>query len=149
MRLRREGEQRRRSASQANWISTLSRVQILWRKRQARLRVHETNIDADRKRRERPSTKYDAVICLRSLSEFVSTGSIDVLQPMESLFDMAKVAQYRIIAVVGLYDKGKTWLVNKLFGINLPSGKLFSTTGLSFAWIPERRILVLDTAGMQ
>ena len=42
----------------------------------------------------------------------------------------------RIVAVVGLFDKGKTWLTNKLFGKNLPSGKLFTTRGLSFLWAP-------------
>jgi hypothetical protein len=45
--------------------------------------------------------------------------------------------------------EGKTWLLNKLFGANLPAGKLCTTKGLSFLWIKERRMLVLDSAGVQ
>lgn len=46
-------------------------------------------------------------------------------------------------------SEGKTWLLNKLFGANLPAGKLCTTKGLSFLWIKERRMLVLDSAGVQ
>ena len=46
-------------------------------------------------------------------------------------------------------SEGKTWLLNKLFGANLPAGKLCTTKGLSFLWIKERRMLVLDPAGVQ
>ena len=42
-------------------------------------------------------------------------------------------------------SEGKTWLLNKLFGANLPAGKLCTTKGLSFLWIKERRMLVLLT----
>jgi predicted GTPase len=45
--------------------------------------------------------------------------------------------------------EGKTWLLNKLFGVNLPAGKLCTTRGLSFLWIKERRMLLLDSAGVQ
>ena len=33
--------------------------------------------------------------------------------------------------------------------VNLPSGKLLTTKGLSFLWIQERRMLVVDSAGVQ
>ena len=33
--------------------------------------------------------------------------------------------------------------------VNLPSGKLWTTKGLSFLWIKERRMLVVDSAGVQ
>ena len=45
--------------------------------------------------------------------------------------------------------EGKTWLLNKLFGVNLPAGKLCTTRGMSFLWIKERRMLLLDSAGVQ
>ena len=45
--------------------------------------------------------------------------------------------------------EGKTWLLNKLFGVNLPAGKLCTTRGLSFLWIKERRMLLIDSAGVQ
>ena len=37
-----------------------------------------------------------------------------------------------VIAVVGLYDKGKTFVLNQITQSNLPSGKKVSTKGLSF-----------------
>lgn len=41
---------------------------------------------------------------------------------------MAQAEQCRIFAVVGLSDKGNTFLINQLFGFNMPSVKL-QTTG--------------------
>ena len=37
-----------------------------------------------------------------------------------------------VIAVVGLYDKGKTFVLNQITQSNLPSGKKCTTKGLSF-----------------
>jgi len=37
-----------------------------------------------------------------------------------------------IVAVVGLYDKGKTFVLNNLTQQQLPSGKKVNTKGLSF-----------------
>jgi hypothetical protein len=34
--------------------------------------------------------------------------------------------------VVGLYDKGKTFVLNQITNSNLPSGKKITTKGLSF-----------------
>lgn len=36
------------------------------------------------------------------------------------------------MAVVGLYDKGKTFVLNNLTSSNLPSGKKVTTKGVSF-----------------
>jgi HSP20 family molecular chaperone IbpA len=72
-----------------------------------------------------------------------------MLKSAESTFNIALRARYRVIAVVGLFDKGKTFLINKLFGVNLPSGKLFTTKGLSFLYVKERRMLIIDSAGVQ
>eukprot|EP00435_Cladocopium_sp_Y103_P036355 s1312_g9.t1 len=94
-------------------------------------------------------TLYDAVLAFESLSNFLTTGEIEFLQAAESKFDFAKESHYRIVAVVGLFDKGKTWLTNKLFKKNLPSGKLCSTRGISFLWIEKLQMLVLDSAGVR
>ncbi|CAE7382271.1 unnamed protein product [Symbiodinium natans] len=94
-------------------------------------------------------TAYDAVLAFDSLAHFLATGEIKYLQFAESQFDALHEDRFRIVAVVGLFDKGKTWLTNKLFRKNLPNGKLCTTKGLSFLWVPERRMLVLDSAGVQ
>ena len=55
-----------------------------------------------------------------------------------------------IVAVVGLYDKGKTFVLNNLTGSNLPSGKKVNTKGLSFKSVDVdsgTNMILLDTAG--
>ena len=51
------------------------------------------------------------------------------MQKAKSQLEVAKESRCRIVAVVGLFDKGKTWLTNKVFGVNLPSGKLCTNKG--------------------
>jgi len=55
-----------------------------------------------------------------------------------------------IVAVVGLYDKGKTFVLNNLSNSNLPSGKKVNTKGLSFKYVDVdtgTKLILLDTAG--
>merc|ERR1711904_732644 len=92
---------------------------------------------------------YDVVVPFTSISEFISNCKVDFLKAAKCTFNIAQNQRYRILAVVGLFDKGKTFMINKLFGKNLPSGKLFTTKGLSFLWVPKQRMLILDSAGMQ
>ena len=54
------------------------------------------------------------------------------------------------MAVVGLYDKGKTFVLNNLSFSNLPSGKRVNTKGLSFKYVDVdegTKLILLDTAG--
>jgi HSP20 family molecular chaperone IbpA len=55
-----------------------------------------------------------------------------------------------VVAVVGLYDKGKTFVLNSISNSNLPSGKRVNTKGLSFKHTDMdsgTRLILLDTAG--
>jgi uncharacterized coiled-coil protein SlyX len=55
-----------------------------------------------------------------------------------------------IVSVVGLYDKGKTFVLNNLAESNLPSGKKVTTAGLSFKYVDVEKgtkLILLDTAG--
>ena len=55
-----------------------------------------------------------------------------------------------IVSVVGLYDKGKTFVLNNLAESNLPSGKKVTTAGLSFKYVDLEqgtKLILLDTAG--
>ena len=143
--LRRAEEQRRRRQSRE--ITAALCLQLAWRLYQRRLqrRWHSKMVQAQNAH----NTPYDAILAFESLSQFLSTGEIRFLQHAESKLQAASAARFRIVAVVGLFDKGKTFLINRLFGVNLPSGKLHTTKGLSFLWIEERRMLVLDSAGVQ
>jgi len=94
-------------------------------------------------------TDYDAIAMFTSLSSFAQSNEFDILKSVCSKFDIASPQDVRIVAVVGLFDKGKTFLINMLFGKSLASGKIYSTQGLSFLYVPDRRMLVVDTAGIQ
>jgi HSP20 family molecular chaperone IbpA len=55
-----------------------------------------------------------------------------------------------VVAVVGLYDKGKTFLLNNITESKLPSGKKVNTKGLSFRHVnmdSGTKLILLDTAG--
>ena len=55
-----------------------------------------------------------------------------------------------VVAVLGLYDKGKTFVLNSLTESKLPSGKKVSTKGLSFKHVEVdggTRFVLLDSEG--
>ncbi len=54
-----------------------------------------------------------------------------------------------VVAVVGLYDKGKTYVLNQITQSKLPSGKKVSTKGLSFKHVSveSTNFVLLDSAG--
>ena len=54
------------------------------------------------------------------------------------------------MAVLGLYDKGKTFVLNNLTETKLPSGKKVATKGLSFKHVEVdggTRFVLLDSEG--
>ena len=58
--------------------------------------------------------------------------------------------EYTIVAVMGLYDKGKTFILNQITDCQLPSGKKLNTKGLSFKMVDMEtgtKVVLLDTAG--
>ena len=93
------------------------------------------------------------VIGDRYTSSSASNKMIDSEAPRNSLNDQnpANFAwEGAIVAVVGLYDKGKTFCLNNLSFSNLPSGKKVNTKGLSFKYVnldEGTRLILLDTAG--
>ena len=97
-------------------VSHLSAFQCMWRLRQKRRQRRWQ----DSKCKDDEIACYDAILAFESLAEFLRNGEIQFLQRAESHFKAAEESRYRIVAVVGLFDKGKTWLINKLFGATLP-----------------------------
>jgi len=58
--------------------------------------------------------------------------------------------QGAVVAVLGLYDKGKTFVLNQLTESKLPSGKKYATKGLSFKHVTVdggTRFILLDSEG--
>lgn len=57
---------------------------------------------------------------------------------------------FSIVGVMGFYDKGKTWILNKLMDTSFPSSKRVATEGISFCMTigpSNTKWLILDTAG--
>jgi len=55
-----------------------------------------------------------------------------------------------VVAVLGLYNKGKTYILNNLTSLKLRSGNTVHTEGLSFKVIKNKHVnhILLDTAGL-
>ncbi|KYQ89819.1 hypothetical protein DLAC_09792 [Tieghemostelium lacteum] len=70
---------------------------------------------------------------------------------IQKMFNLnTKCNSYTMVAVMGLFNRGKTLLINLLSNsksMGLPSGKTVQTKGLSFKGFPNTNILYLDTAG--
>jgi len=128
----------------SHWAA--ARIQAQWR------------IHAARRRRRRglwcgAHDPYDTIVCFDSLSSTIDSENlkISILKWAQSAFEIGKAQMegMRIVAHMGLFDKGKTFLINQLYGKNLPSGKLHETSGLSLVYVPQMRFLVIDTKGLQ
>ena len=104
-------------------VSAMTSLQRRWRLR-----------NEERKRRwqitDHAATPYDVILAFDSLAEFQEKKQIQFLQRAESHLQVAKEGRYRIVAVVGLFDKGKTWLLNKLFGVAWWQFLLFANRSL-------------------
>ena len=110
------------------------------------VREREAMVDVHRE-----PTDYHCIIRIVSLSDFAQTKKIWVLKALNSDFDFDPEIgiDVRVISVVGLFNKGKTFLLNKLFDLHLPSGRTQVTQGLSFVYLKERKMLVIDSPGVQ
>jgi len=73
---------------------------------------------------------YDVIVRLTNLAEFVRLKEIPVLTRSGSTFDVNKRTRCRVVAVAGFFNKGKTWLVNQIFGRHLGSSKTLATEGM-------------------
>jgi len=97
---------------------------------------------------------WQVVFSEKFWKSMVDSGTLDAtLAGTEDMSDSVTVApiawQGAVIAVVGLYDKGKTFVLNQITGSNLPSGKKCTTKGLSFKNInvESTNFTLLDSAG--
>merc|ERR1712232_1529110 len=89
---------------------------------------------------------YDVVVKTSSLLDFISSGRIQVQISARSVLEVAKQNRFQIVAVAGIFGKGKTFVINEMWGKRLPSGKLYTTEGLSMLWIECHNLLIVDSA---
>jgi len=107
----------------------------------------------DKYRKMAPSTPYDLVIRINSLAALSTSGWEIILgqntKNVDSQISTSEDNRGVIVAVLGSYNRGKSFLLNQLCDIKLPSGNLIYTEGISITAGRNQaeNIIFLDTAG--
>lgn len=98
---------------------------------------------------------YDVIIDVNSLHALGDGGwkvKYPILEAAEDATTALSPAQGATVAVLGLYNRGKTWIISQLCGISLDHSYFTHTEGISFT-IPTnelgKNMLFIDTAGAQ
>lgn len=98
---------------------------------------------------------YDVVVDVKSLLELGNGNwavKYPILEAAEDVTTALAPAQGATVAVLGLYNRGKTWIISQLCGITLDHSYFTHTEGISFT-IPTndlgKNMLFIDTAGAQ
>jgi hypothetical protein len=102
------------------------------------------------KKIEEKSSLYDVVINIDSLIDLELHGW-DVWFKNKTDYIKKKNQDTIVVGIAGLYNKGKTWMVNKLTGDNFKAGFHVHTVGLSmkYADLDTKVASFLDTAGFE
>jgi len=93
--------------------------------------------------------KYDIIIDINSIRFLKSKGwKIYYLKEKEKKTkEILKSSKKTIVSILGNSNRGKTYILQKLSGINLESGYQVQTKGLSIKIPDDQNILLLDTQG--
>lgn len=92
---------------------------------------------------------YDIIIDINSIRFLKSKGwKIYYLKEKElKTKEILKSSKKSIVSILGHSNRGKTYILQKLSGINLESGYQIQTKGLSIKIPDDQNILLLDTQG--
>lgn len=93
--------------------------------------------------------KYDIIIDINSIRLLKSKGwKIYYLKEKEKKTkEILKSSKKTIVSILGHSNRGKTYILQKISGINLESGYQVQTKGLSIKIPDDQNILLLDTQG--
>ena len=102
------------------------------------------------------STKYyDIIICIDSILGIESGWKVKSNEIGKNLYQKMKNEPLVKIGVIGLRNKGKSFLLNKFLKKDLPKGTSIKTEGLSIKYPNEsdlnsqRKYILLDSAGSE
>lgn len=106
------------------------------------------NIEKGKKLAEgRPFDDYDMVVRLESVLDLNDRDAgCPILVNSKVDFFESRIS-VRTVAVLGLYNTGKSFLQSRLFGFNFPQGVLQRTAGLSMKMLDSSNLLIVDSAG--
>jgi len=104
----------------------------------------------------RDSTKYyDVIICIESILGIESGWKVKSSDSGKQLYDKMKNSSLVKVGVIGLRNKGKSWLLQKFLNKDLPKGTSIKTEGLSIKYPTSidlqnhRNYILLDSAGSE
>ena len=102
------------------------------------------------------STKYyDIIICIESLLGIESGWKVKSCDRGKQLYEKMKNEPIVKVGVIGLRNKGKSFLLNKFLNKSLPKGTSIKTEGLSIKYPSEsdlrnlRNYILLDSVGFE
>ena len=102
------------------------------------------------------STKYyDIIICIESLLGIESGWKVKSCERGKQLYEKMKNEPLIKVGVIGLRNKGKSFLLNKFLNKSLPKGYSIKTEGLSIKYPSEsdlrnqRNYILLDSVGFE
>jgi len=97
---------------------------------------------------------YDIIIDIKSVKDISKGWEIKMTERGEKNFKEYKSKELIKIGVIGNSNKGKSFILSRLSGIDLPSGTSIKTEGLSIKYpelkeFKDRKIVLLDSAGLE
>lgn len=98
---------------------------------------------------------YDVILHIGKLNDLLKDGWKFTIpnnlrqQPPESKTPIAEYRNSLLVGMLGSYNRGKSFLLNRLCKTQFPSGRLVSTEGISIAGPREacKNVTFIDTAG--
>ena len=98
---------------------------------------------------------YDCILDLKSLSNLKEGFPIIYSKIIKEQFDEIKEERGIVVTAIGNSNKGKTYILSKIFEIKLPFG--YSTKGISMKYLQKsfkkndsnQRIVIIDTEGSE
>ena len=98
---------------------------------------------------------YDVIVCIDSILGIESGWKVKSTEKGKKLYKEMKDKELVKVGVVGLRNKGKSWLLQKFLNKTLPKGTSIKTEGLSIKYPNEediqdnRNYILLDSAGTE
>ena len=96
---------------------------------------------------------YDIILKINSIRDILNGWNISFSEKGKEYYEKMKVKNFLKIGVTGVGNKGKSFLLQKLANIELPTGTSIKTEGLSIR-CPDidsenQNIILLDSAGSE
>ena len=94
---------------------------------------------------------YDIVVDVTSLEYLPNGWNVKYSEQGLKRYEEFKTKKSCVVGVVGNANKGKSFFLQKLSGVDLPSGHSVRTEGLSVKYpnMNDKNIILLDTAGLE